>query len=510
VNDPSPAASAAAGDGRSHHVALAQALLVTFLWSTSWVLIKVGLNDLELRPLSFAGMRYVLAAALLLPLALPALARSDGSRLDRRLMARVVVLGVILYAVVQGAQYAALVHLPAVAVGLLLSTTPAIVAVASLRGAERPTFGQGLGIAGLVAGAALYFGPLDLGGLAIIGLAIAGVGVLANASAALLGRALVRDSIGQLGGALGLTAVSMAVGSVLLLGAGLLIEGPPPMTPQSLLIVGWLAVVNTALAFTLWNHTLRTLTAVESSVINNLMLVQIAILAWIFVDESLTGTEIAGLGIALGGIFLVQVARPAKDQQMAGPDETAGAALAAPPERVADRERRVLLMGMMGSGKTTIGRLLSEATGWPYHDNDELLARLFEATPREILGEHGEGDLRTMESQALALGLQQSPPCLVGIAAGTILDEGDRRKLRNGGVVLWLRGRPETLIERAAGSRHRAWLDTGGDTWIRTALEEREPLYLATAHVIVDVDDRTAAEVAEEALRQLRRMFGEL
>jgi shikimate kinase/drug/metabolite transporter (DMT)-like permease len=502
VINPSAVAPVLPRGGPAHAVAIAQALLVTFLWSTSWVLIKIGLNDLDLRPLSFAGMRYVLAAALLLPLALPALARTGWLRQDRRLLGRVVVLGVLLYAVTQGAQYAALVHLPAVAVGLVLTTTPALVALVSLRGSERPTAAQGLGIAALVLGAALYFGPLDMGSLALIGLAIVGVGVLANAAASLLGRALARDAIAAVGGALGLTAVSMAIGSVLLLAAGLVIEGPPALPLEAVAIVGWLAVVNTALAFTLWNHTLRTLTAVESSVINNLMLIQIAILAWVFLGEALSGMEMAGLGIALGGIFVVQVARPDGAGQPARNVLPAESAPTATP--AGEEPRRVLLMGMMGSGKTTIGRLLSEATGWPYHDNDELLARLFEATPREILGEQGEGDLRTMESRALALGLAQPPPCIVGVAAGTILDEKDRQRLRTGGVVVWLHGSPETLTRRAAGSRHRAWLDSGGETWIRTTLEEREPLYRSVAHVIVSVDDRTAEQVAQEVLERLR------
>jgi shikimate kinase len=172
-------------------------------------------------------------------------------------------------------------------------------------------------------------------------------------------------------------------------------------------------------------------------------------------------------------------------------------------EAVADAPR-ILLVGMMGSGKTTIGLLLSERTGWRYVDNDELLARQFKLTPREILGNRGEADLRTMESQALTLGLAESPPCIVGVAAGTILDEGDRSRLRDGGTVVWLHGTAETLTRRAAGSRHRAWLEEGGKAWIRAALHEREPLYLAVADLIVSVDNRTPKEVVDEIVDGLR------
>ena len=295
----------------SRRVALAQALLVTFLWSTSWVLIKIGLQDLVLPPLTFAGLRYVLAALLLLPLAAPALLRlRSAGAIQPRVLASVAALGLILYAVTQGAQFAALVHLPAVAVALALSTTPVLVAIIGLRGGEPPSRAQVGGALGVVVGAALYFGPLELGPGAVIGLLIAAVGVAANASSALLGRALARDVLPAVGGVLGLTALSMSVGSVVLLGAGVAIEGVPLLTGQAWLIIGWLALVNTAFAFTLWNHTLRTLTAVESSVMNNMMLIQIAVLAWVFLGEGLDVRQIAGLAIALGGILLVQLRRP--------------------------------------------------------------------------------------------------------------------------------------------------------------------------------------------------------
>lgn len=301
----------------SRPVALGLALLVTFLWSTSWVLIKIGLDELDLPPLTFAGLRYSLAALILLPLALPALRHARSWRAGRPLLASVVVLGVLLYAVTQGAQFAALVYLPAAAVGLVLSTTPVVVALISLRG-ERASGLQLLGVGLLVAGALLYFGPFQFGETAVLGLAIAVIGMVASAVAVLLGRRLARDFVAELGGVLGLTAISMAVGAVVLLGAGVALEGLPPLAPDAWVIIGWLALVNTALAFTLWNQTLRTLTAVESSVINNLMLVQIAVLAWVFLGESLSLVEMVGLAFALAGILVVQLA-PALRRRAAEP-----------------------------------------------------------------------------------------------------------------------------------------------------------------------------------------------
>ena len=81
---------------------------------------------------------------------------------------------------------------------------------------------------------------------------------------------------------------------------------------QVRLIIIWLALVNSALAFSLWNHTLRTLSAMESSIINNTMLFQIAILAWLFLGENLSNFQLLGMVLAGLGTLLVQIRRRRK------------------------------------------------------------------------------------------------------------------------------------------------------------------------------------------------------
>jgi drug/metabolite transporter (DMT)-like permease len=133
---------------------------------------------------------------------------------------------------------------------------------------------------------------------------------LPNAVSALLGRRINRALPGEAG--LGLsplvvTTLSMAAGAPLLLGAGLAIQGLPHLPPAQWAIVAWLAIVNTAFAFTLWNHTLRSLSAMESSIINSLLIVQIPVLAWVFLGEALTASHIAGLAVAGVGAVAVQL-----------------------------------------------------------------------------------------------------------------------------------------------------------------------------------------------------------
>jgi drug/metabolite transporter (DMT)-like permease len=103
------------------------------------------------------------------------------------------------------------------------------------------------------------------------------------------------------------TIISMGVGAIVLLVTGVFTQGLPPLSPIHWAIIGWLAVVNTAFAFTLWNHTLRTLSAMESSIINSTMLVQIAVLAWLFLGERLTWQEGIGMVLAGLGALIVQL-----------------------------------------------------------------------------------------------------------------------------------------------------------------------------------------------------------
>lgn len=279
-----------------------QALFVTFLWSTSWVLIKLGLEDLP--PLTFAGLRYTLAAVVLSLWAVVS-GRLSRLRLDARSVGWLVGLGVVMYTATQGAQFLALELLPAATVSLVLSFTPAVVALTGigLLG-ERVGPGQWMGMGAMILGASLFLWPVEAGARA--GLLVAATGTVANAAAALLGRAVNRRPGSD---PFTVTLVSMSVGALLLLGVGTAVEPPPQLSPRGWGIIAWLAVVNTAGAFTLWNHTLRRLTATQSAVINNTMLVQIAVLAWIFLGERLDGRQISGLLVVALGAGVVQLRR---------------------------------------------------------------------------------------------------------------------------------------------------------------------------------------------------------
>lgn len=286
-----------------HLIAVLQALFVTLLWSTSWVLIKIGLEDIP--ALTFAGLRYVLAFLCLLPFALRREQRASLGRMTGRNWLHLALLGLIMYTITQGAQFLGLFYLPAQTTSLLLSfSTVAVAFLGMALLAERPTAVQWGGVCLYLGGAIVFFYPAAFAAGQLTGFIIVTVGVLANAGAAVLGRYVNREA--RLSPLI-VTVVSMGIGSFVLLVSGVTLQGLPQLSPTSWLIILWLAVVNTAFAFTLWNLTLRTLSAMESSIVNNTMLIQIAILAWLFLGENLGAKEITGLSLAALGTLVVQL-----------------------------------------------------------------------------------------------------------------------------------------------------------------------------------------------------------
>lgn len=287
----------------SHLSVILLALLVTFLWSTSFVIIKIGL--VEIPPLTFAGLRYTIAFICLLPFAFTKTNSSIIKKLNKKDWWKLILLGFLFYAFTQGTQFIGLSLLPAVTVSLWLNFTPLIVAFMSILFLnEFPTKLQWIGVLIFIIGIFTYFFPVELNQNQTTGLIVMTIGVFANAASAVLGRNINREA--KINPVV-VTVVSMGIGSIILLITGLTIQGIPSISFQNLLFLLWLAIVNTALAFTIWNFTLRTLSAMESSIINGTMLIQIAVLAWLFLDEFISLKEGIGMLMAAAGVLLVQL-----------------------------------------------------------------------------------------------------------------------------------------------------------------------------------------------------------
>ena len=283
--------------------AILLAMLVTFIWSTSWILIKIGLK--EIPALTFAGLRYTIAFLCLIPFVLGKTTRKEIIGLQRSDWLKLAFLGVVLYTLAQGGQFLALSYLPSVSVSLILNLTSIFVAFSGIvLLKEKPSVLQWIGVVLNLMGILIYFFPGAFIRAQWLGLLFAVVSLITNIGGALLGRGVNR---GQQYSPLLVTVVSMGFGSILMLAAGLIFQGLPAISLVSWGIILLLAVVNTAFAFTVWNYTQQTLTAIESSLINSTMLIQVAVLAWIFLGDRLNTQEIIGLVFAAVGVLIVQI-----------------------------------------------------------------------------------------------------------------------------------------------------------------------------------------------------------
>ena len=159
---------------------------------------------------------------------------------------------------------------------------------------------------------------------------------------------------------------------------------------------------------------------------------------------------------------------------------------------------RVLLVGMMGSGKTTVGLALAERTGWPYVDNDAMVAELSGTPTPQLQATLGGDALHVLEAVVVDRILAMEPPLVAGIPGSAIVSESLRAHLREGGRVVWLRARIETLAARIGDGSSRPFF-AGQDVSATLArlYEGREPLYAASAHQVVDVDGLQPAAIAD-------------
>lgn len=164
-------------------------------------------------------------------------------------------------------------------------------------------------------------------------------------------------------------------------------------------------------------------------------------------------------------------------------------------------ERRILLVGMMGAGKTTVGRSLAQRFGWPYLDSDEEVRRRTGRTVPELFAERGEAAFRAEESSVLAEACSSTHPVVVSVAGGAVLDPGNRRLLSASGLVVWLRASLATLTQRVGDGRTRPLLgdDPGGA--ITRLYPGRALLYEEVANLVVDVDDVPSERVVERIAR---------
>lgn len=292
--------------------AVIQALFVTILWSSSWVIIKFGLE--EIPPLIFAGLRYLLSAVILLAVIFSNTDHRNALKTQsKNWWISIGIYGILFIAITQGGQYIALKLLPAITVSFVLNLTTFIVVFLSIGLLkEVPSILQIIFFLIAFLGIIFYFFPIDLQ-IEFLGLIVLLTLVLANAFSSILGRSINRTKTAH---SVIVTGLSMVIGSIILLVTGIIIDGVQILFSLSIISVFyivWLAVINTALAFTLWNKAMQKLRAMDMTIINSTMLPQIVILSIIFLGEMPILKEWVGLFFLICSTLLIQLSQAKKN-----------------------------------------------------------------------------------------------------------------------------------------------------------------------------------------------------
>ena len=162
----------------------------------------------------------------------------------------------------------------------------------------------------------------------------------------------------------------------------------------------------------------------------------------------------------------------------------------------------LVLVGLMGSGKTTVGRVVAERMGRHFHDTDAIIEARTGRSVREIFSADGEEAFRDLEAEVLAEIIAEEEPSVIAGAGGVVLREANRAALRAGRCrVVWLCADPAHLIERVTNGGHRPLLDDDPEARLRQMFIDREAFYREVAHAIVRTDGRNVHEVVEAVLR---------
>lgn len=177
---------------------------------------------------------------------------------------------------------------------------------------------------------------------------------------------------------------------------------------------------------------------------------------------------------------------------------------------ILERLRRpIVLVGLMGAGKSCVGRRLASRLGIPFVDADSEFEAAAGCTIADFFARYGEPAFREGERKVIAR-LMEGPLCVLATGGGAFCDSETRDRIKQGAMSVWIRADLDLLVKRTSGRDHRPLLKTGDPREILSRLmDARYPLY-AQADIIVDTTDEppevTVAKVLDELARTLEQV----
>jgi shikimate kinase len=164
---------------------------------------------------------------------------------------------------------------------------------------------------------------------------------------------------------------------------------------------------------------------------------------------------------------------------------------------------RLVLVGLPGAGKSTVGRQVARRLGLPFDDSDHVIEQRLGCSIRDYFEREGEAAFRDIEESVIEE-LSQSRAGVLATGGGVVLRPVNRERLRGRGHVVYLRTSPEELYRRLRHDRHRPLLQVDDPlTRLRSLYQERDPLYRETAHFIIETGRPSVSTLVNMILMQL-------
>ena len=169
--------------------------------------------------------------------------------------------------------------------------------------------------------------------------------------------------------------------------------------------------------------------------------------------------------------------------------------------------RNLVLVGLMGAGKSAIGRLVAQQLGLPFIDTDTEIERVSRMTISELFAAYGEEEFRALETRVIKR-LMRSGPRVVSTGGGAFINEKTRRQIERGGVSVWLNADLDVLWERVNKRDHRPLLKTENPKQtLKDLMDKRYPIY-ALADITVQSRDERKEVIAGEVLAAISDHIG--
>ncbi len=170
-------------------------------------------------------------------------------------------------------------------------------------------------------------------------------------------------------------------------------------------------------------------------------------------------------------------------------------------------KRNLVLVGLMGAGKSAIGRIVAQQLGLPFIDTDTEIERVSRMTISELFAAYGEEEFRALETRVIKR-LLRTGPRVVSTGGGAFINEKTRRQIERGGLSIWLNADLEVLWERVNKRDHRPLLKTENPKQtLKDLMDKRYPIY-ALADITVQSRDVRKEVIANEVLTSVIEHIG--